>query len=95
MKCSQNNALSNQAFAPLPAKPYHKPTPAAVEATPLAVATPLPTNITYIPLMYNGERVEDNLAEDESDTYYEKEDCSIQEYEIMKVWNWTHISLEI
>jgi hypothetical protein len=40
-------------------------------------------NETFTPLQYNPV---DNEAELETDAYSEKDDCSIQEYEIMKVW---------
>jgi hypothetical protein len=53
------------------------------EATaPSAVPTAV-HNETFTPLQYNPG---DNEAEVETDSYYEKDDCSIQEYEIMKVW---------
>jgi len=48
--------------------------------------SPVPTavhNETFTPLQYNPG---DNEAELETDSYSEKDDCSIQEYEIMKVW---------
>jgi hypothetical protein len=47
--------------------------------------TPVPTavhNETFTPLQYNPE---DNMAEPETDAYYDKDECTIQEYEIMKV----------
>ncbi|GFG35030.1 hypothetical protein Cfor_04391, partial [Coptotermes formosanus] len=51
------------------------------EATaPSAVPTAV-HNETFTPLQYNPG---DNEAEVETDSYYEKDDCSIQEYEIMK-----------
>jgi hypothetical protein len=40
-------------------------------------------NETFTPLQYNPG---DNEAEMETDSYSGKDDCSIQEYEIMKVW---------
>jgi hypothetical protein len=51
----------------------------------LEVTSAVPTavhNETFTPLQYNPE---DNEAEPETDTYYDKDDCTIQEYEIMKV----------
>jgi hypothetical protein len=50
----------------------------SVSAVPTAVY-----NETFTPLQYNLE----NEAEPEGVSYYDKNDCSIQEYEIMKVWS--------
>jgi hypothetical protein len=50
----------------------------SVSAVPTAIY-----NETFTPLQYN---LENNEAEPEAVSYYDKNDCSIQEYEIMKVW---------
>jgi len=53
------------------------------EVTSPSVAPTAVYNETFTPLPYNPG---DNEAELERDSYSEKDDCSIQEYEIMKVW---------
>jgi hypothetical protein len=50
--------------------------------SPSAVPTAV-HNETFTPLQYYPG---DNEAELETDSYSAKDDCSIQEYEIMKVW---------
>jgi hypothetical protein len=55
--------------------------------SPSAVPTAV-HNETFTPLQHNPE---DNEAELEPDSYYDKDDCSIQEYEIMKVWTQAQI----
>lgn len=57
--------------------------------SPSAVPTAV-HNETFTPLQYNPE---DNEAEVEADSDYDKDDCSVQEYEIMKVWTQAQIRL--
>jgi hypothetical protein len=52
------------------------------EVTSPSAVLPAVHNETFTPLQYNPG---DNEAELETDSYSEKDDCSIQEYEIMKV----------
>jgi hypothetical protein len=55
--------------------------------SPSAVPTAV-HNETFTLLQYNPE---DNEAEPEPHSHYDKDECSIQQYEIMKVWIQAHI----
>lgn len=56
--------------------------PSVLEVTSLSAVPTAVHNETLTPLPYNPE---ENEAEPETDIYYDKDDCTIQEYEIMKV----------
>ncbi|KDR16550.1 Follistatin-related protein 5 [Zootermopsis nevadensis] len=55
--------------------------PSVLEVTSLSAVPTAVHNETLTPLPYNPE---ENEAEPETDIYYDKDDCTIQEYEIMK-----------